>query len=419
MSDGHGPSPESPRGWASEQPPPYGAPAASPWTAPGNQQPPPHQSSPRQQYAPPPGAPGPGPMPPGYGYPPPTALRPGIIPLRPLRLGDIFDGTIKLVRSNPKTVLGLSAVAALLAVVPQAVAQASLFGSLGAVFSDPTLLQTGDAAATGGLVAGYGSVLSIVAALVSTAIGFVAVTLLTGMLTRVLGRAVFGGKVTAAEAWQATKGRIPALFGVAVLVGLIMLVPVVLLVVVVVAIFVGGGLGDSAEAVGGLMALLFVLSVLYVGYALFFWTRLALAPAVVVLEGRGPVDALRRSWSLVRGDFWRVLGILLLTGLVAGLVAAVLQIPFTIAATVFGMTGGGALGSVILAAVLSAIGGTLGSMLTYTFNAGVIGLLYADRRMRAEAFDLVLQTAAIEQQRQGWMHASADELWHPANSASR
>ena len=56
-------------------------------------------------------------------------------------------------------------------------------------------------------------------------------------------------------------------------------------------------------------------------------------------------------------------------------------------------------------------------MITYPFQAGVYGLLYADRRMRAEAFDLVLQTAAIEQQRQGWVHASADELWHPSNSA--
>jgi hypothetical protein len=36
--------------------------------------------------------------------------------------------------------------------------------------------------------------------------------------------------------------------------------------------------------------------------------------------------------------------------------------------------------------------------------------------MRAEAFDLVLQTAAIEQQRQGWVHSSADDLWHPSDT---
>ncbi|GAA3310379.1 hypothetical protein [Nonomuraea dietziae] len=96
MSDGH----ETPPGWSAEQPPPYRAPG-SPYS--GGPDP-----SAWQQPVPPP--------PPygqqGYGYMPPPALRPGIIPLRPLGLGDIYDGTIKLIRSNPKAVLGLSAIVA-------------------------------------------------------------------------------------------------------------------------------------------------------------------------------------------------------------------------------------------------------------------------------------------------------------------
>ena len=52
---------------------------------------------------PPPGYPPPGYPPPGYqfghpGYPPqPMALQPGVIPLRPLTLGDIFNGIQELV----------------------------------------------------------------------------------------------------------------------------------------------------------------------------------------------------------------------------------------------------------------------------------------------------------------------------------
>jgi hypothetical protein len=126
---------------------------------------------------------------------------------------------------------------------------------------------------------------------------------------------------------------------------------------------------------------------------------------------------MRRSWHLVSGDFWRVFGILLLTSLLVGLVATILSVPFTIAGTLFGMFGVGSVATTIVSAVLIALGSTLGAMFTYPFEAGVSGLLYADRRMRSEAFDLVLQTAAIEQQRQGWVHASADELWHPSNSA--
>jgi hypothetical protein len=335
------------------------------------------------------------------------ALRPGIIPLRPLRLGDILDGTIKLIRSNPKAVLGLSAVAALLAAIPLAVGQAFVLNSLGGALTDPSSAAEAEA-----LTGVYGVAAQYAGTLISYAIQFVAVTLLTGVLTRILGRAVFGGNISAGEAWQLTKRRIPALFGVVALMSVIMLVPVVVFVLLMVAITLYAS--ASAGLVLGL-SLLFI--VVFVCYYLFFRTRFALASPAVVLEGKGPIEAMRRSWHLVTGDFWRVLGIMLLTSLLVSLVAGVLSVPFTIAGTLLGMLGTGTAANAIVSAVLIAAGATVGAMITYPFEAGVAGLLYADRRMRSEAFDLVLQTAAIEQQRQGWVHASADELWHPSNSA--
>ncbi|MEV4833253.1 glycerophosphoryl diester phosphodiesterase membrane domain-containing protein [Nonomuraea sp. NPDC049486] len=418
MSDGHGSASERPSGWAAEQPPPYGAPPASPWTAPGSEQPPPSgpppyeagpQSSGQQSYGPPHG-----PYPQGqpYGYGPhPPALRPGIIPLRPLALGDIYDGTIKLIRSNPKAVLGLSAVAALLAAIPLAVGQGFVFGAVAPLMNDPAALQAEDPAGTYGMLGAQ-----YVSAFVSYAISFVAVTVLTGVLTRILGRAVFGGKITTQEAWQTTRRRLPALFGVVGLLALIMLAPVAVMAAVLVVAF-GTVAGGSPEAAGGLLLLFLLMIVLYIGYVFFFRTRFAFAPAAVVLEGRGPVDAMRRSWNLVTGDFWRVLGILFLTTLVVGLIASILQVPFMIVGMVIGLVGSGSVATIVIGSILVAVGGTLGAMITYPFEAGVAGLLYADRRMRGEAFDLVLQTAAIEQQRQGWVHSTADELWHPSNSA--
>ena len=47
-------------------------------------------------------------------------------------------------------------------------------------------------------------------------------------------------------------------------------------------------------------------------------------------------------------------------------------------------------------------------IITAPFNAGVIVLLYTDRRMRAEAFDLVLQTGAAAGP---YAAASTDNLW--------
>ncbi|MDR8414258.1 glycerophosphoryl diester phosphodiesterase membrane domain-containing protein [Nonomuraea sp. 3-1Str] len=428
MSDGHGPSPETPPGWAAEQPPPYGAPQPSPWTAPGSAPgaprgdgpETPHQQAAHSPYTthpqqPPGGRPdgygqqGYGPQgygPQGYGYAPPAAPRPGIIPLRPLRLGDILDGAIKLVRSNPKAVLGLSAVAALLASVPVAVGQAFLLGSMRTAirdsFTDPTAVGT-----TGlydDFLAQYGGTLA------SLAISFVAVTILTGVLTRILGRAVFGGSITAGEAWRLTRGRLPALFGMVGLLAVVMVVPVLVFALILWAL---AGAGSLSE--GGLIGVVLLMALLYLAYALYFRTVFGLASPAVVLEGLGPVAALRRSWELVRGDFWRVFGILLLTSLIVGVVASILQVPFTMVGTVLGVLGSGA-GSAIVAAVLIAVGGTLGAMISYPIEAGVAGLLYADRRMRSEAFDLVLQTAAVEQQRQGWVHASADDLWRPTGT---
>ena len=73
----------------------------------------------------PPGAPAPGPPPPGQapsqvrglppGYVPPAAVygppvhKPGAVALRPLALGDFFDGAFKTIRGNPAAMVGLAA----------------------------------------------------------------------------------------------------------------------------------------------------------------------------------------------------------------------------------------------------------------------------------------------------------------------
>ncbi|GGP93564.1 glycerophosphoryl diester phosphodiesterase membrane domain-containing protein [Streptosporangium pseudovulgare] len=414
MSDGHGPAPDTPSGWAAHQPPPYQGAPGSPWTAPG---PPPAsptgpvQDGPAPYGGPPhpggPYVPGPGPRPPygpgpqpPYGHrPPPPALRPGIIPLRPLGLGDILDGAIRLIRSNPKTVLGLSAIAAVLGAIPTAIGQAVIFGQVGAAVNDPSAL---DGVGETGFLGQYGDVL------VSSAVEFVVVTLLTGVLTRILGRAVFGGRTTAGEAWRMSRGRMPALFGLVALNALLLLVPVVAIAVVVVAL-AGAGAGPGTAVAAGALAVLG-----YIAYAAFVSTRLALAAPAAVLERRGVLDSMRRSWLLVNGGFWRTLGILILTRIITFLITFVVAVPFTFGAALISVGGQGSTGAQIATAVLIAIGGTVGAMITYPFLAGVNGLLYADRRMRSEAFDLVLQTAAIEQRRQGWVHASADDLWLPS-----
>lgn len=425
MTDAPDPTPDVPPGWSAEQPPPYRGGAATPWVSPGGQDRPgaspgpgntgglgghgpqgtPHGASP---YGPPHG-----PWPGRYGFPPPQAPRPGIIPLRPLALGDILDGSIKLIRGNPRATLGLSAVVAAIATLPVTVGQAIMLRGYGAALSrgseTPETLRA----------LPFGEAAQIIGMLLSFVMTFFATTILTGILTRVLGRAVFGGRITAGEAWRLARPRVPALLGLVLLQGLILLAPALVAITAFVSLAMAGSLDEvSNSGVGALLLILLLFILLYIPYVLFFQAKLALAAPSVVLEGLGATESLRRSWLLVKGDSWRVLGIVLLTGLIAGVVGGVLSFPFSLAGTLLGFFGGGSAASAIIGALLVSAGGILTSMITFPFQAGVNGLLYADRRMRAEAFDLVLRTAAARNQEQGWVHAGVDDLWHPSYAAA-
>ena len=46
--------------------------------------------------------------------------------------------------------------------------------------------------------------------------------------------------------------------------------------------------------------------------------RLCVVAPAVVVEGHRGMDAMRRSWDLVKDNWWRVLGILLVVGIIGG-----------------------------------------------------------------------------------------------------
>ena len=359
--------------------------------------PPGHQPYPPQGYQgyPPPGYggyPPPGYPPPGYGALPavPPAIKPGVIPLRPLTLTDILNGAFSYIRTNPKATLGLTTVV---------VVVAQLIG---------LVLQIGPLAAMGELGVLRGEEASTAAALGSSASGLAsAITtllsgiVLSGMLTVIVGRAVFGAGITIGEAWQRVRGRFLPLIGYTLLWLLAVAVPVfaVVFVVAVLASLSGAAAFIVAIPLGlGLIALL-----------VYLWTVLSFTAPLIVLERLGVFPSIKRSIRLVKGDFWRVLGIRLLATLVAGVVAAAVSIPFTFGGQLL-LLGGESTATILIALVLVAIGGAVGQIITAPFSAGAVVLLYTDRRMRAEAFDLVLQTGATYAA-PGAAPDSTDHLW--------
>ncbi|MBO0681019.1 hypothetical protein JRC04_26430 [Mycolicibacterium sp. S2-37] len=378
-------------------PPPYYPPPGFP-PAPGygpQGYPPPGYGP--QGYPPP----GYGPPPPGYGWQPPGSpygvLKPGVIPLRPLTMSDIFNGAVNYIRRNPKATLGLTAVVVVAAQVIAVLLQILIpLVTTGAIV--PAL--SGDVVTGGDFVALIGSA---VGAAIPTALASI---VLSGLLTVVVGRAVFGSDITINEAWQRLKGRLLTLIGFTLLeaVAIVALIAVVTAAVVVAAAAGGGGI---AFLVGAPLVLLSLVLIVYAA------TMILFTPALIVLERLDVVDAVKRSFALVRNDFWRVFGIWLLAAVVAGMVAGAVAVPFSFGGQLLTTTASSD-GPAVLGIILVAIGGAFGQIITAPFSAGVIVLLYTDRRMRAEAFDLVLQTGAASAP--GAPADSTDHLWltrHP------
>ena len=54
-----------------------------------------------------------------------------------------------------------------------------------------------------------------------------------------------------------------------------------------------------------------------VALLIFFWVRLMLLTPAAAVEPIGPADLIRRSWALTAGNFWRLLGFLLVAAIVS------------------------------------------------------------------------------------------------------
>jgi hypothetical protein len=395
------------------QPPPFDPGQASP--SGGYGQPPPGSGQPGQPgygQAGQPGGYGPPGAPPSYPrwQSQPQAPRPGVIPLRPLGVGEILDGAFTSIRRNPRATLGIAALLLTASAVITTTLSLILVHYVGTV-NLPTPGQQLTTEQASHLLTRMGEVLAPTAA-VSIVLAFIVDTVLTGLLTVVIGRSVLGHKITAGEAWQIARPRLPALIGATLLIPLILigLWAAYAIVLIVLAVLHAPG-----ALIGGLAALGAIAGVVL---TIWFTIMFRMAAQAVVLEREGPVRALGRSWRLVRGSFWRVLGITLLAGLIVVVTAGVLQIPFSLLAA---LAGGGnsllpATGGNVAGILISAVGGVVAGAVARPISAGVAVLLYVDLRMRREGLDLVLQTAAS-----GGDTSTGDEfasLWRPGASAA-
>jgi hypothetical protein len=124
--------------------------------------------------------------------------------------------------------------------------------------------------------------------------------------------------------------------------------------------------------------LVFGLVLLIVGF-IFLYVRFLFISQSLVLERKGKLGSIGRSWQLVRGSWWRVFGISIVLGILVFVISAVAGALGQAFALVMPL----AFGTVVKTVVSSAV-----NIFVLPVQLGTLTLLYYDLRIRKEGFDL-------------------------------
>ncbi len=279
------------------------------------------------------------------GYEPPVSLpkaynaRTGPLPLHPMSFGDVLDGAFRLLKANLATIVLVTAVFFVPLELISAFFTRHLSGGPGLlqVLRDTSLAEQGVGEGLSPIERGGIAGTALLGLLITPFVG--------GAITQVVAASYLGRQLSVGDAIRTTGRRVWALLGAAILVHLIELVGLVLCLL------------------PALVAMAFLICT---------------TPAVMI-EELGPIKSMRRSFTLVRPRFWPVLGIALVSGILAILLRNVLGTPFTLAARLVGLQWG---------FILLAIGSIVPILVASPFVWIVATLVYFDARIRHEGFDL-------------------------------
>ncbi len=317
--------------------------------------------------------------------PPP---RHGLVPLRPLSFSTLLGASFQLLRRSPRTTLGVALVLQGLGTV----LSVAIYGAI-------VLLAAGrvsQAAPADRNAVEAGSIaLAVVAGLIPLAVSLTTGVVVQGVVVLEVSRGVLGQRPTLPNLLSRLRGRFGALIGWTLLqaLGVILLALTAVAMATPLFILTIQGAGTGTLITGILLLIVAALAATTIG--VWLSTKLALVPSLLVIERLPLGHAVARSWQLVAGSFWRTFGALALMTVIIQTASQVLATPITLLVPI---------GSALIAptdqnarAVISAVvmllsmavGLVIGAAGT-VLDSALSGLLYLDRRMRREGFDLVL-----------------------------
>ncbi|HEY6522442.1 MAG TPA: hypothetical protein VIY10_01665 [Solirubrobacteraceae bacterium] len=262
--------------------------------------------------------------------------------LRPLRVGEILDASIKLYARNARTLIGAAAVA----VIPLQLISAVVLMS---VYSSGQDIPAGFS----------GAFKTVPAADASARAGASGITTLVSVLMIAFVSAVCVQAVSSAYLDHPLSSRESIRFGAR------RFLPLLAMLIV---LYIGLGIGFVLLVIPGIW--------LYAAWGV--------ATPALMIERLGPFRALGRSRRLVKGRWWAAAGVLLfsflMTTILTGIVTGVL--------TAIALTSSNP--SVSFAVLISLLSGVVSGLVVQPFQATVTTVLYYDLRVRHEGYDLHL-----------------------------
>lgn len=325
--------------------------------------------------------------------------KPGIIPLRPLSIGDIYQGAFAAIKTNARTMFGFTA--ALLGVV--------LVISIATNYAIINLVLPNYLSPSSPYAAVFTSLSGSFSQLGGTLLQNLATVLLSGLIVVAVSRSVLGRVASSKEVWERTKSKFLPLIGLniitSIISGLMMIIGIVVFFVLLASVASTAKtdrefLQDLGVSLVGLLILM-VISALVSSY---LYIKFSVAPPAMVLENLGVFAAIGRSWSLTRGNFWRLFGINILTAVITSMVAGIFVGIADALGAIFIVVGSSSPEDVIASLnttyILVMVMSTIAQLLILPFTSSVNALLYIDLRMRKEGLDVELRNAVAEQQAQ-------------------
>lgn len=285
--------------------------------------------------------------------------------LRPMRIGELLDRTVSVLRQHFSLFVGL-------ALVPMAA---------GILLPLPFLPHSlpADALAV--------TALFPFLLLIGLGFGLILFPATMGATAAAVDRLARNETATVRDSWRKTARRIPALVGAMILTAMViagaslsLAVPAIAILVLrpvsaVLVIVVGGVLGVAA-----------------VGFIFWVAVGLALAQLIVVVEEAGPLTSLKRSWDLSRDGRWHIVLVYVLYFLISLVVKLLFTLPFTLLSAGIVRHAGNPL----WLAVASNWVGLLTSILLVPLLGIGLTLAYLNQRMKKEAFDLQVMMSSLE-----------------------